>query len=238
MQGCNLLQAALASVSCWMKPSTSFFHFTMNRMLKLNFVRSVRYFSTKKPPGAEELSVSAFPQQLPSFSSPFSLDKLYPKSSLDAFTPPPDVPSGPQTDQFNGFIPTNKLTITYAGSGGPGGQHMQKSHTKVCISFHLASADWIPESARSKLSALHKNNINKEGIWAIKSDKTRTTTLNLADCLDKLRCYITEAMIKDPEPSIETMEMKRKKAERAAARRLHDKRMRSMRLNMKKVDLD
>ena len=73
------------------------------------------------------------------FSSPFSLDKLYPKSSLDAFTPPPDVPSGPQTDQFNGFIPTNKLTITYASSGGPGGQHMQKSHTKVCISFHLDS---------------------------------------------------------------------------------------------------
>ena len=118
-------------------------------MLVLRAISTIRNFSTKKSPVA-----SAFPVGESTFSSPISLSNIYPKSNLDAYTPPNDLPTSPEPGKFNGFIPMNQLTITYARSGGPGGQHVNKTNTKTTISFHLASAEWIPESAREKLSLL------------------------------------------------------------------------------------
>lgn len=45
-------------------------------------------------------------------------------------------------------------------------------------------------------------------------------------------------MIEIPQPSIETLEMKRERAERAAAKRLTSKRINQMHKRMKQVDLD
>lgn len=74
----------------------------------------------------------------------------------------------------------------------------------------------------------HKNNINKEGFWMIRSDKTRAQVINLADCMDKLRCYITEASKPIYKPSIETLEKIRENREKAAIRRLEDKKHKSI----------
>ena len=125
----------------------------MNRLLTINIGRNlVRQCSTKGSQDLTEgLAVKSFPREVPSFSSPLCLSKLYPKSSLDAFTPPADLPQQVEPGKFNGFVPMDKLTIT---SERPSGQHLLKAQTKVCVSFHLASADWIPESARVQLSSL------------------------------------------------------------------------------------
>lgn len=56
--------------------------------------------------------------------------------------------------------------------------------------------------------------------------------MNLADCLDRLRSYITEANIIIPKPDYESLELKRKRAEKAANARLRDKKMYSMRKQM------
>lgn len=193
--------------------------------LSYSFLRSChfRLLSTKANPDAFKT--------LPQFSSPYSSDKLYPKSTESKDKPTLEVST---TEKFTGVIPIEKLTITYARSSGPGGQHMQKTNTKVRISFHLESADWIPDKAKKELLALHKNRITKDGIWQVTSEKTRCQTLNLADCMDKIRCYITEAMKDIPVPSIETLEKQRDSAEKAAAARLRSKNMNSMRKTMKR----
>lgn len=74
-------------------------------------------------------------------------------------------------------------------------------------------------------------------MWSVKSDKTRYQTLNLADCMDKLRSYITEANIVVPKPDFESLELKRKRAEKAANARLRDKRMHSMRKKVQNHDM-
>lgn len=73
----------------------------------------------------------------------------------------------------------------------------------------------------------HKNSINKDGLWQVRSDKTREQHINLADCMDKLRCFITEASQPAHEPSQETLEIIRIRREKAAQERLKNKRMRS-----------
>lgn len=86
-----------------------------------------------------------------------------------------------------------------------------------------------------QFSFQHKNNINKEGFWTITSEKTRKQTLNLADCLDKIRCYIQEATIVVPEIDFELLEQRRLRAEKAAAARIRQKRERSIRKQEKAV---
>ena len=168
---------------------------------------------------------------VPEFKSVYSLDKIYPKSDLNSLK---NVEAPKLSEKFTGYIPMDKLTITRVRASKPGGQNVNKKNTKVTISFKLSEADWIPNPVREKLALLHKNTINKEGEWIIRSEKTRTSSLNLADCLDKLRVYITEAeeSLPVPEDPI-TLEMRRARYEKAAQERLKLKRHRSMVNRMK-----
>jgi len=130
--------------------------------------------------------------------------------------------------RFDGIIPIKKLIIDSCRSSGPGGQHVNKKNTKVSVSFRVETADWLPSETRSKLAELHRSRINKDGYLTIRSDKTRFQALNIADCMDRLRCYISEAeQPPEPELSIETIELRRQQQERAAAERLRQKRMKS-----------
>ncbi|TMW53208.1 hypothetical protein DOY81_001751 [Sarcophaga bullata] len=159
-----------------------------------------------------------------SFKSDLSLDKIYPNSRLQIFTPPPPVNKG---DKFSGFIPINKLEITYSRSSGPGGQHVNTVNTKVDVRFKLAEADWIPEKTRQKLLNGLQNKITKDGYYVIKSDVTRSQQMNLADAMEKLRTLIREYEYEAPAKSEETLEKIRKRQEKAARERLFEKRQRS-----------
>ena len=86
--------------------------------------------------------------------------------------------------------PTDKIDIQYSRSTGPGGQNVNFVDTKAEIRFKLSSADWIPEKVRSKLAEDLRNQINKDGYFIIKSDRTRSQQMNLADALERLRRMI------------------------------------------------
>nr|SVE85890.1 EOG090X0JCO [Daphnia pulicaria] len=165
---------------------------------------------------------------LSGFKSSITLEKLYPSSRLDITT----IPKAPESKdgKFSGYIPMDKIQISYARSSGPGGQNVNCVSTKAEIRFHLASAEWIPEPVRVKLAEKLKNQLSKEGYFIVKSDRTRSQHLNLADTLDKLRDLIqfTAQSLVIPEISPETVERQRRLRERAARERLREKRAHSM----------
>ncbi|KAG5305616.1 ICT1 hydrolase, partial [Acromyrmex insinuator] len=159
-----------------------------------------------------------------SFKSPFSLENLYPGSKLKLYTPTfvPDPKA-----KFSGYIPLDKVKITYSSSSGPGGQNVNCVNTKVDLRFQVESATWLSEEIRTKLVEQFKNKINKDGYLIIKSDLTRSQHLNLADALEKLRAMIRVILVVPPQPSPESNEKKRKNLLRAARERLHEKRLHS-----------
>ncbi|XP_017858119.1 PREDICTED: peptidyl-tRNA hydrolase ICT1, mitochondrial [Drosophila arizonae] len=161
-----------------------------------------------------------------SYKSDLSLDKIYPNARLQLYTPPPPPPGS--GDKFNGYIPMDKLEISYSRSSGPGGQHVNTSNTKVDVRFKLSEAHWIPEKTREKLLKALANKLNKEGYYFIKSDLTRSQQMNLADALEKLRSLIRAQELDEPTaPSEETVEKLRRRQEKAARERLQLKRSRS-----------
>lgn len=164
------------------------------------------------------------------YKSAIALETLYPNSSLKlstpAFTPDPN-------EKFCGFIPINKLEITYSASSGPGGQNVNKVHTKVDLRFKPSEADWLHPDVKAKILELHGNKLNKEGYLIIRSDTTRSQQLNLADCMHKLRNLIRDAAVTKRQPSPETVERIRQRQLKAARLRVAVKREESLKRAMR-----
>ena len=92
-----------------------------------------------------------------------------------------------------------ELSITYSSSSGPGGQNVNKTSTKVDIRFHMESANWLTSEVKAVLSEKMASDLTKDGWIVVKSDRTRSQSLNQADALEKLRGSIREAL-QPPKP--------------------------------------
>nr|CAG4642208.1 EOG090X0JCO [Eurycercus lamellatus] len=165
---------------------------------------------------------------LSGFKSNLSLEKIYPTSRLDITTLP--KPPESKNGKFSGYIPMDRVEISYSRSSGPGGQNVNCVSTKTEIRFHLSTADWIPEPIRVKFAEQAKNQLTRDGYFIVKSERTRSQQLNLADAMDKLRdiIYAVAQSLEVPETTPATLEKQRRLRERAARERLKEKRLHSM----------
>ncbi|PIN27092.1 putative peptidyl-tRNA hydrolase [Handroanthus impetiginosus] len=112
-------------------------------------------------------------------------------------------------------ITLDHVTISYARSGGPGGQNVKKVNTKVDMRFNVKNAHWLNERVRDRIMQMEKNRINKDGEIVISSTKTRTQKGNVEDALAKLQVFtyqkkklqaiIDDASYVPPPPSEETV---------------------------------
>ncbi|XP_058058678.1 large ribosomal subunit protein mL62 isoform X1 [Anopheles bellator] len=188
----------------------------------------VTTFLRRAPLGQWSHNVRGFHllSRLCSYRSDLALDTIYPNSNLRLYTPP--APPAKPDGTFNGYVPLDKINISYSRSSGPGGQNVNTVSTKVDVRFHLETATWLSENTRKRLAQLQKGRITKDGFLVIRSELTRSQHVNTADALEKLRNFIRQA--EQPistEPSVETVEMLRRRHEKATRERLAIKRKRS-----------
>ncbi|XP_060863470.1 large ribosomal subunit protein mL62 [Metopolophium dirhodum] len=160
------------------------------------------------------------------YTSAISLKNLHPKSSLKITTPSPEQLADNKI--FTGYIPVEELEITYSTSSGPGGQNVNKVNTKVDLRFKVESAQWLNEEIRQKLIDINQNKLTKEGYLVIRSEKTRSQQLNLADAIERLRSLVWKAAEPEPKQSEESIEKIRRRIEKANRTRLIEKKMKSL----------
>ncbi|KAH7549549.1 hypothetical protein JRO89_XS13G0048700 [Xanthoceras sorbifolium] len=110
-------------------------------------------------------------------------------------------------------ITLDHVNVSFARSGGPGGQNVNKVNTKVDMRFNVKNAYWLSDRIRERIMQLEKNRINKDGEIVISSTKTRTQKGNIEDALAKLQAIIDAASYVPPPP---TEEQKKKIAKLAA----------------------
>lgn len=114
-------------------------------------------------------------------------------------------------------ISLEHVSVSFARSGGPGGQNVNKVNTKVDMRFNVKNATWLSERIRDKILQMEKNKINKDGEIVISSTKTRTQQGNIQDALGKLQAIIDAASYVPPPPS----EEQKKKIQKLAAKSEH-----------------
>ncbi|KAI3453574.1 hypothetical protein Pfo_010237 [Paulownia fortunei] len=134
-------------------------------------------------------------------------------------------------------ITLDQVTISYARSGGPGGQNVNKVNTKVDMRFNVKNANWLSERVRERIMQMEKNRINKDGEIVISSTKTRTQKSNVEDALAKLQVFtcqkkklqaiIDAASYVPPPPSEETVKKIAKLSALGEQKRLDKKKAQS-----------
>mmetsp|Transcript_25869 Transcript_25869/g.41506 ORF Transcript_25869/g.41506 Transcript_25869/m.41506 type:complete len:217 (-) Transcript_25869:14-664(-) len=90
-------------------------------------------------------------------------------------------------------IPEKLLTKKNSRSSGPGGQSVNKSETRVQLSFNINTADWIPEKVREKMKVIHRNRISKKGIFEVACQVTSSSLTNHTMALQMIQDHLAEA---------------------------------------------
>jgi ribosome-associated protein len=125
-------------------------------------------------------------------------------------------------------IPDEELQFTFARSGGPGGQNVNKVASKAVLHWDLSANTTLPPDVRERLRARHANRITAEGELVIQGQRYRDQGRNVEDCRTRLREMVLE-VLRPPKPRRATrpsrgskerrLTTKRQQSERKARRR-------------------
>jgi ribosome-associated protein len=118
-------------------------------------------------------------------------------------------------------IPEGELSFSYARSGGPGGQNVNKVSSKAVLRWKLADSASVSPEVKERIARLERKRVTTEGELVITSQRFRDQERNREDCLERLREIVLRALVA-PRPRKATKPTKGSKR-----RRLEEKRRRS-----------
>ena len=75
-------------------------------------------------------------------------------------------------------IPGSELGFTASRSGGPGGQHVNKTSTRVTLEWNLKETNALSEDQKTRALASLGGRVNKDGVLKIHVDDTRSQKQN------------------------------------------------------------
>lgn len=115
----------------------------------------------------------------------------------------------------------NELTFKATRSSGPGGQHVNKTSTRVELSWSLTQSKVFSEDLKIRLKSKLANRITKEGLLLLASQASRSQHKNKEDVIKRFYKLI-ETSLQEPKARKKTkpslaVKRKRLKAKKAQA---------------------
>ena len=117
-------------------------------------------------------------------------------------------------------IPEWELSFSFSASGGPGGQHANRSATRVTLFFDVANSPNLSEGQRRRVLKRLSNRIDQDGILQLSAQDSRSQHRNRQLAIERFREMMARALKRRP---------KRRKTRPSAAgneRRLRQKKRR------------
>ena len=123
-------------------------------------------------------------------------------------------------------IPQSELELTYARSSGPGGQHVNKTSTKVQLRYNVAASGALSEEDRALLT--RRLRLTQDGDLIIQSERYRDQGRNVEDAVAKLQTTLRKGLER-PRPRKKTRPTRASRERRLADKRRQSQRKRERR---------
>jgi ribosome-associated protein len=91
-------------------------------------------------------------------------------------------------------IPDNELEITTSRAGGPGGQHVNKTDTRITVRWNITTSQALNDIQKSYLLEKLHNKINSDGDLIVHNSESRSQLHNKKNALNKLAQEIRNAL--------------------------------------------
>ena len=117
-------------------------------------------------------------------------------------------------------VPLAEIDVQAARSGGPGGQHVNRTESKVVLRFSVANSPSVPESERALLLERLAARLTTRGDLIVHCAVHRERSRNLATGYDRMEELLRQAMVrrKQRRPSRPTKASVQRRLERKGRR--------------------
>jgi ribosome-associated protein len=115
-------------------------------------------------------------------------------------------------------LPLSELEFRASRSGGPGGQHVNTSSTRVEVWWDVAASPSLTEGQRQRLLARLATRLDGAGRLRLVSSSFRSQLRNREDVTERL-CEVVEQALAVPKPRKRTRPTRAAKAARVDAKR-------------------
>lgn len=91
-------------------------------------------------------------------------------------------------------IPMSEFGFRFSRSGGPGGQHANRTETRVELLFDLAGSPSLSEEQRERALRRMTPHLDHQGVVHLVSQSTRSQLRNRQEVLGRFRDLLREAL--------------------------------------------
>lgn len=91
-------------------------------------------------------------------------------------------------------IPISELTYRFSRSSGPGGQHVQKSATRVELLFDVVNSPSLTDTQRAKILDRLKGHIDTSGLLHLTAQSERSQLRNRDDVTARFQMLMRQAL--------------------------------------------
>jgi ribosome-associated protein len=91
-------------------------------------------------------------------------------------------------------IPMAELSFRFSRSSGPGGQHVQKSSTRVELLFDVANSPSLSDEQRAMIQERLAGHLDSAGVLHLVAQSERSQLRNREEVIDRLRAMLAAAL--------------------------------------------
>jgi len=92
-------------------------------------------------------------------------------------------------------IPDDELTFTASRSGGPGGQHVNKTSSRVTLRFDVSHAPCLPDDTRARLLDVLGARVGADGTVRVVCQASRSQYANRKTAEKRLEALLAAALV-------------------------------------------
>ena len=104
----------------------------------------------------------------------------------------PDPPDLQITDTV--AVPLSELRYQFSRSGGPGGQHVNRTETQVELTFDVRGTPSLTDSQRARVLAKLDSAVDSRGVLHLTCQTTRSQARNRAEVTERFQRLLRQAL--------------------------------------------